>query len=82
MASTAAMVFFWRPGRMSRRALLTGFLIGAGGIGAGLVGAGVIGAGVVGAGVIGADVVCAIADAASNSKAGITRGFFIFLFSL
>src|ERR1039458_4631087 len=26
MASTAAMVFFWRPERVSRRALLTGFL--------------------------------------------------------
>src|SRR5450631_1050235 len=32
MASTAAMVFFWRPGRMSRSALLTGFLVGAGAV--------------------------------------------------
>src|ERR1035437_2796835 len=48
MASTAAMVFFWRPGRMSRRALLTGFLV------------------------------CAVAaDAASSSKAGIKKAFFI-----
>jgi len=29
MASTAAIVFFWRPGRMSRSALLTGFLVWA-----------------------------------------------------
>src|ERR1700730_11289271 len=32
IASTAATVFFWRPGRRSLKALLTGFLIGAGGI--------------------------------------------------
>jgi hypothetical protein len=30
MASTAATVFFCRPGRMSRRAVLTGFFVGAG----------------------------------------------------
>src|ERR1700686_4583385 len=41
------MVFFWRPGRMSLRALLTGFLV------------------------------CAVADAANNSKAGIKKVFFI-----
>src|SRR5580704_1247836 len=52
MASTAATVFFRRPGRMSRRAELTGSFVGAG-------------------------VVCAAADAASNSKAGITRVVFI-----
>src|ERR1700719_1598016 len=48
MASTAATVFFCRPGRMSLRAVLTGFFDCA-------------------------HVVCAIADAARNSKAGITR---------
>jgi hypothetical protein len=52
MASTAATVFFCRPGRMSLRAVLTGFFVGTG-------------------------EVCAAADAASNSKAGITRVLFI-----
>jgi hypothetical protein len=52
MASTAATVFFCRPGRMSRRAELTGSFVDAG-------------------------VVCAAAEAASNSKAGITRVVFI-----
>src|SRR5882762_1269328 len=52
MASTAAMVFFCRPGRMSLRAVLTGFFDCA-------------------------HVVCAIADAARNSKAGITKVLFI-----
>src|ERR1700674_4969021 len=52
MASTAATVFFRRPGRMSRRAEPTGSFVGAG-------------------------VVCAAAEAASNSKAGITRVVFI-----
>src|SRR6267378_3850807 len=66
MASTAAMVFFCRLGRMSRRAVLTGFLVGAGAVWAGVVCAG---------------AVCATADAASSNKAGITRAF-IFLFSL
>src|SRR5271156_6194898 len=40
MASTAAMVFFWRPARPSLRAVLIGFLIIvgiAGGAGAGVV---------------------------------------------
>jgi len=49
---THSAVFFCRPGRMSRRAELTGSFVGAG-------------------------VVCAAADAASNSKAGITRVVFI-----
>src|SRR6267143_1546222 len=48
MASTAATVFFCRPGRMSIRAVLTGFFDCA-------------------------HVICAIADAARNSKAGITK---------
>src|SRR6267142_2903439 len=52
MASAAATVLFRRPGRMSRRAELTGSFVGAG-------------------------VVCAAAEAASNSKAGITRVVFI-----
>src|SRR6266851_6308522 len=52
MASTAATVFFRRPGRMSRRAELTGSFVGAG-------------------------VVCPAAEAASNSKAGITKVVFI-----
>src|SRR5580704_9051825 len=52
MASTAATVFFCRPGRMSLRAVLTGFFDCA-------------------------HVVCAIADAARNSKAGITKVLFI-----
>jgi hypothetical protein len=51
MASTAAMVFFWRPGWMSRTATLTGFLVASG----------------AGAGVAGAGTVCAIAAAASNT---------------
>src|ERR1039458_6903096 len=42
MASTAAMVFFWRPGAISRSALLTGFLIGAGAAWAGVVCAGMV----------------------------------------
>jgi len=50
---THSAVFFCRPGRMSRRAELTGSFVGAG-------------------------VVCAAADAASNSKAGITRVVFIY----
>src|SRR6266404_2588102 len=66
MASTAAIVSFWRPGRMSRSALLTGFLVWTG---------------AVCAGVVCAVVVWPIADAANNNKAGITR-VFIFLFSL
>src|ERR1700686_3727663 len=70
MASTAAMVFFCRPGRMSRRALLTGVLVWAGIVCAGVVCAGVVWA-----------VVWPIADAASNNKAGITT-VFIFLFSM
>src|SRR5882762_6248056 len=37
MASTAAMVFFCRLGRMSRSALLTGFLVCAGAVCAGAV---------------------------------------------
>jgi len=45
-------VFFCRPGRMSLRAVLTGFFDCA-------------------------HVVCAIADAARNSKAGITKVLFI-----
>src|ERR1700733_846134 len=57
MASTAATVFFCRPGRMSRRAELTGSFIGAG-------------------------VVCATAEAASNSEAGIIRVVFILYFVL
>src|SRR5712672_3524809 len=52
MASTAATVFFCRPGRMSLRAVLTVFFDCA-------------------------HVVCAIADAARNSKAGITKVLFI-----
>src|SRR6202030_4547340 len=52
MASTAATVFFCRPGRMSLRAVLTGFFDCA-------------------------HVVCAIADAARNSKAWITKVLFI-----
>jgi hypothetical protein len=37
MASTAAMVFFWRLGRMSLRAVLMGFVVGAGVVRAGAV---------------------------------------------
>src|SRR5258708_36370417 len=37
MASTAAMVFFCRPGRMSLRALLTGFLVWTGAVWTGAV---------------------------------------------
>src|SRR6202021_601822 len=58
MASTAAIVFFCRPGSISLRALLTGFLV-------------------VCAEVVCAGVVCASADAASNSKDGITKVLFI-----
>src|SRR5580692_5566294 len=52
MASTAATVFFCRPGRISLKAVLTGFFDCA-------------------------HIVCAIADAATNSKAGITKVLFI-----
>src|SRR5437660_4903020 len=71
MASTAAMVSFWRLGRTSRSALVTGFLVWAGAVCGGVVCAVAVCAG----------AVCATADAASNNRAGITR-VFIFLFSL
>src|ERR1035437_10565392 len=77
MASTAALVFFWRLGRTSLRAAAAGFVV----VGALVVGAVVVGA-VVGGGVVVCSLgacVCAIADAATDSRARIKRILFIFV---
>src|SRR5277367_5250062 len=78
MASTAATVFFCRAGRVSLRALLTGFLIGPGVAGAAEAWAAVAGAAGTDAGDV---VVCAIADIANTSSAGVRKSFFIFFSS-
>jgi uncharacterized membrane protein len=70
------MVFFWRVGRTSVRAVATGFFVGAAVAGAVVAGA-VVAGGVVACGLV--VCVCAIVDAATNSRAGIKRVFFIFV---